>query len=416
MSRLLSVLLPLLCSSVLSGCGFGLFLLPPNKNAALVQGPPIENVQTPFDTALSCLRGKIRPGVVFGVGQVIDATGKETYSEGGTGKFISQGAGEMVQSALFSAGVTLVNRRDSGVTVTETQWGIRNLEQQLPVNFFVSGSINSIDFIPGGGFSANVNGIGPRARQNRILVALDLNMTDAFTGRIVANVPLQKQIYTREFGIEFGRFVNETLITFDAGGQEREAIHFALRQMLSLATFQLLGSMVTPATYEKCSMVISSAFGSVGDESIVNRDAISAALLASSTAANTRQDQLANQEQAKAAENSLKTQLSKLKENATLLAIRAIAAAETSLAEDDAGIAAEKAAEATKLISAAGQFLKRAAELGLTGAEGDALAVVVERGFNLSSEAYEKASSGMQNDQVNRSHAPTDEAVQFTDE
>lgn len=373
----------------------------------LRQGPPIENVETPFDTALNCLRGRIQKGIVFAVGQIVDATGKETYSEGGTGKFISQGAGEMVQSALFRAGVTLVNRRDSAVSVTETQWGIRSLDQQLPVNFYVSGSINSLDFIPGGGFSTTVRGVGPRARQNRILVALDLTITDAFTGRIVANVPLQKQIYTREFGAEFGRFVGDALITFDMGGQEREAIHFALRQMLNLATFQLLGSMITEETYQMCAGDISAAFGTVGDDSIVNRDAISAAMIASNGAKRLREESQRQQEQATAARASLGSQLDKLKENVTLLAIKAIGSAESSLAEEDPASAAEKAAQATKMIAAAGQLLRRAAELGLSGAEGDALAVVVERGLNLSLQANEKASSDTR-EPTNEKDASTD--------
>lgn len=133
---------------------------PASRNARLVDGPPIEDVVTSFDTALSCLRGKIQPGIIFAVGQVVDATGKETYADGGTGKFVTQGAGEMVQSALFRAGVSVVNRRDPNISITEANWGIRDIKRQMPVNFYVSGSINSLDFIPGGGVSAQIAGIG----------------------------------------------------------------------------------------------------------------------------------------------------------------------------------------------------------------------------------------------------------------
>jgi hypothetical protein len=156
----------------LTGCS----LIPPgmmtprSENVAPVNGPPIEDVVTAFDEALSCLRGKIQPGITFAVGSIVDATGKESYAEGATGKFVTQGAGEMVQSSLFRAGVTVVNRRDPNIPIVETQWGIRDLSQQLPVNFYISGSINSLDFIPGGGVSFQIAGAGPRYRQNRILI------------------------------------------------------------------------------------------------------------------------------------------------------------------------------------------------------------------------------------------------------
>ena len=62
-------------------------------NVRMVEGPPISDVQTGFDEALGCLRGKIPNGVVFAVGSVTDSTGKENFSEGGAGKYVTQGAG-----------------------------------------------------------------------------------------------------------------------------------------------------------------------------------------------------------------------------------------------------------------------------------------------------------------------------------
>lgn len=252
----------------------------PTQNAPLVQGPPIEDVVSSFDDALSCLRGRIPTGIVFAVGQVVDATGKETYSDGGTGKFVTQGAGEMVQSALFRAGVSVVNRRDWQISATEANWGIRDIRRQVPVNFFVSGSINSLDFVPGGGFSAQVAGMGPRYRQNRILVALDLTLTDAYTGRVVASVPLQKQIFTREVGGGANTFFGQTLVQFEAGGMEREALHFALRQMLTFASFELLGQLMRPEVYAACRSKVAATEGMVKSVGTADRQALSAALRA----------------------------------------------------------------------------------------------------------------------------------------
>ena len=384
-----------------------------HANAEMVDGPPIEDVVTPFDEALTCLRGRIQPGITFAVGTVVDATGKETYADGGTGTFVTQGAGEMVQSALFRAGVTVVNRRDPNIAVVETQWGIRDIQQQIPVNFYISGSINSLDFIPGGGISATVAGVGPRYRQNRILIGLDLTMTDAFTGRIVASVPIQKQIFSREVGASIGRYFGDTLVSLDAGGQEREAVHFAMRQMLSLATFELLGQLMARDVYAPCRALVSPFFGGVEHTGTGDPDALAHAVRTAQELAEARalaiqpagqagppqpqpqptpqaapaQPAPPPQAQPAAAQVTIEDQIREIANQAAIFAARSIAAAEESIAARSNDIAAAKAAQAIELMAAAVQLLQRGVELGLSGPEGDAAAVVVERAVQMSQRA-----------------------------
>ena len=83
-----------------------------NNDLYLVNGPPIRNIETHFDNSLKCLKGKIDPSITFSVGTILDSTGKEQITESGTGKFATQGAGDIVQSALLLAGASVVNRRD----------------------------------------------------------------------------------------------------------------------------------------------------------------------------------------------------------------------------------------------------------------------------------------------------------------
>lgn len=381
----------------ISGCA----LAPPGvtstrgDNAKLVDGPPIEDVVTAFDDALSCLRGKVQPGITFAVGQIVDATGKESYAEGATGKFVTQGAGEMVQSSLFRAGVTVVNRRDPNIPVVETQWGIRDLSQQMPVNFYISGSINSLDFIPGGGFSVQLAGAGPRYRQNRILIGLDLTMTDAFTGRIVANVPLQKQIFSREVGASMGRFFGETLVSLEMGGQEREAVHFAMRQMLSFATFELLGQLMNVSKFAPCKEKVSPFYGAIEHTGTSDPDALKNAVRNGAAAREAQQAaQVAaqpqqQQQQRPQAVRSIDEQVKELANHVMVFGARAVAAAEESLAAKNTNEAATKAAEATELLRGAVQILQRAAELGLEGPTGDAAALVVQRAMTFVSRAQE---------------------------
>lgn len=236
------------------GCGtVGVPTVVPERDEPLFSGPPITDIVTPYDNALSCLRGRINTEVLrFSVGSILDATGKEQLADGGTAKFVTQGAGDIVQSALFQAGVVVVNRRDPRIMEAEAKWGIRDTKSQIASTFYITGSINSLDFLPGSGFETQIAGLGPRYRQHRILIGLDLSLTETRTGRVLANVPLQKQLVATEAGFGIGRFFGNTLVSVDLGNNQREAVHFALRQMLNLATFELLTQMMQPQEFKDC--------------------------------------------------------------------------------------------------------------------------------------------------------------------
>lgn len=406
----------LMAFTALAGCNFapGAFDAP-TQNAALLQGPPIEDVVTSFDKALTCLRGKIQPGIIFAVGQVVDATGKETYADGGSGKFVTQGAGEMVQSALFRAGVSVVNRRDPNISITEANWGIRDITRQMPVNFYVSGSINSLDFIPGGGASVQIAGIGPRLRQSRILVALDLTMTDAFTGRVVANIPLQKQIYTREFGGSANTFFGDTLVQLDAGGMEREAMHFALRQMLNLATLELFGQLMNQDAYAQCRAKVEGTSGQITSHGTADRIALNEAVRAMHQSQPQALEVPVSKSDAAPAQVAvpgaaapspprnavppsmpagpreqpagISTEALAKGRQASTAATQAIRVARDSQAAQTRKDAVEKAAEALQLSNYALILLREAAELGFNGDEGEIAAVVVQQALKAAQEA-----------------------------
>ena len=257
--KISSVSITLFFGYFLTGCtGMALSNKEP---VSLVQGPPITDIFTPFDMALSCLKGQLRNDVSFSVGAILDQTGKDVVTNGGSGKMVTQGAGDMVQSALFQAGVNLLNRRDPRIIESEAKWGIRDPRQIQASDYYVTGSINSLDFIPGGGLDMQIGGVGPNYSQTRIMVGLDLSLTDTRSSKVVANVSLQKQIAAQDYGISAGRFAGHTLLNIQVGKGEREATNFALRQMLNLATFELLSQVIPPATFESCRAEIPPEFG-----------------------------------------------------------------------------------------------------------------------------------------------------------
>ena len=371
----------------------------PGVDAALVKGPPIVDIVTPFDEALSCLRGRIQPGISFAVGQVLDQTGKEQLNDGGTGKFVTQGAGEMIQSALFRAGVTVVNRRDPNIAIVESNWGIRDIRRQVPVNFYVSGSINSLDFIPGGGASVSVAGVGPRYQQSRILIGLDMTLTDAFTGRIVASVPLQKQIFASEIGASAGRFFGPTLVSLDVGGMQREAIHFTLRQMLGLATFELLTQLMNEDTFKDCRSKIRALDGGLSNRPQRTQPDVASAQPTDAAAVPPADPSIPKAVPVAQKKTDTPTRVSQ-EHHIKMVAItsmsgeaarKAIASAKAASTASNAADARKHAAEAMQQMALAIQALRQAAAMGLKGAEGDAAALLVEQAMGAAEEAQQVA-------------------------
>lgn len=251
---------PVLIGAILSGCA------PTANDLSLVEGPAIIDVVTPFDKALSCLDGKVDKRLGFAVGNIPDGTGREAYNDGGVGKFVTQSSGDIVQSALFKTGVKVINRRDMGTAALEAQWGIRSLKNQQNAHFAITGSVNSLDFIPGAGSYINIGGVGAGYNQSRILVGLDLAMTNVATGQVISNIALQKQIVSNDAGIFGTRYRNSKLIDSDIGGARREALNDALRSMLQLATFELMLQLMPPQKYEECMDLIDPRYGAIGGE------------------------------------------------------------------------------------------------------------------------------------------------------
>ena len=249
----------LLLMSTLSGCASF------QADNELVDGPPVRDIVTPYDEALDCLGGKISDQAVFGVGRIPDLTGLKVSRNNG-GPNITQGAGDIVQSALLKADVTVVNRRDMGTAVLESQWGIRDLSQQIPTLFAITGSINSLDYIPPSGFEFYIGGVGPRKRNSSILVGLDLAVTNTQTGQIVSNVSLKKRIVAGEHGFGANRVVRSVILSFESGVSKREALNFALREMLQLATFDLLTQLMPSKKWNACAQKIEQGVDPVGDE------------------------------------------------------------------------------------------------------------------------------------------------------
>lgn len=374
-------------------------VVPAGAEAALQDGPAPRRTDTPLDGVLACLDGRIGRDLAFSVGAIADATGKEQYAESGTGKFVTQGAGDMVQSALFAAGLTVVNRRDPNIPLAESNWGIRDIRAQAPTDFFITGSINSLDFLPGAGAEIELAGVGPRYRQSRILIGLDLAMTAAHSGVIVANTSIQKQFFADELGFSVGRFFDTTLANVEAGRMQREAVNLALRHMLTFATIDLLAQVMGKGDFAACAEGLAQAAPAMTDAPSPRRRGNGTALAearAAATSAETAplaQGAAVQQPAASGAPPSpVPVEAQQLGNAATSYAAKAIAAADSVLKAPTREAATAAADEALRYMTLAIQALREAAAKGLAGPEGDAVATLVEKAITAAQAAQKYAS------------------------
>jgi len=167
----------------------------------------------------------------------------------------------MMQTMLLHAGAEKVmNRRDPRPVILEAKWGKRDMKKVQVMDYYLTGSINTLDFIPGAAAEVTVAGIGPRYRQSRALVGLDLHLTRADTTEVVGAVNISKQIFAEEMGFGIGRFFGTTLVDFDLGSGNREPLQLSLRSMLQYGLYEIL-KQVEPERVSHCQSIVDQVEG-----------------------------------------------------------------------------------------------------------------------------------------------------------
>lgn len=247
---------------------------PTDSNVSILQGPPVTEIYTPYTRALICLREQMTAQDIapayMAVGQIADRTGRSKFMEGETIN-VSEGAGDMVSSAIMANGIAyLVERLDTRIIAFEQEQAMKRIlgdgktstirgadgakrsVAYRPVaigslqgsEYHLIGSITALDFaVSSAGGDVSVAGVGPRARQGRGLVALDLRVVETATGRVIAAQALNKQLVAEEIGAGIGRFFGTTLVNLDIGGNRSTPMGIMLRSMLNLAVFEVMADV-----------------------------------------------------------------------------------------------------------------------------------------------------------------------------
>lgn len=246
----------------------------------MLQGPAVGGNGTPLDSAFSCfserLTERLGGPMAVGVGEVRDFTGKSSINEGAT---ITQGGSLMVMSALgkLGRGIRIHERFDPRVGELELIYTDRrqlgdgraynvpdgNRTRQVPwlpymggsilqSQYYIVGGITEVNWsIQSGGFSARVNGVGPRARSFVMSIAADLRIVDTRSLVVAHTVSLQKQVIGHEIDADVFRFFGDRLFDVSIGTRNLEPVQLAVRVALELGVLELI-SHVTRAPLEGC--------------------------------------------------------------------------------------------------------------------------------------------------------------------
>lgn len=246
------------------------------ENVDITHGPPAADIKTPYETKLACLKSEMmtqnKAPRFVAVGEIADRTGRSQYLEEETLP-VTAGAGDMLSSALVQYQIAYLAERldtrilqfelnqaqkrilgDGEKTTIQTAEGPKQVDYRaIPVGslqgseMYIVGSISSLDWLSSAGGDVSIAGIGPRARQGRALVGIDLRVIDTTSGMVMAARSMNRQLVFEEagFGIArvFGSGGGATLVNLDIGGQRSVPLNYSLRSMLHLAAFELFAQV-----------------------------------------------------------------------------------------------------------------------------------------------------------------------------
>lgn len=257
-----SKILPAIAGFVLF-CSVGVPALagtPINQNAPLLQGPPITEIISPYDAALSCMADKLTPDqkmVVYGVTFAADKTGKTNYAApDASGTFMSQGYDDSLVTSLKKMRVRVANSGPAQRQLFDWYMGKVSAMTRGPINsnflvpdVMVEASINCLDIDPGG--AAEVTGIiEAGTRQHRLMICFNGKATvgplstKAYANEVLTSFAYTKQIvgYENKFGVTsfFGGGNNRSLVGFNLDKEKREPLQLSGIYMMDVVAFRVV--------------------------------------------------------------------------------------------------------------------------------------------------------------------------------
>ena len=122
----------------------------------------------------------------------------------------------------------------------EIKYRILNHGQILGSTHLLSGAITRLDFdTSSGGFELYYDGVGIGRRVYRMLVGIDLHVTDTITGEVVWAEGYDKQYFGIETKAGAFRMVDDNLVDLNAGAETNEPIQTGIHYMMDFIAYDL---------------------------------------------------------------------------------------------------------------------------------------------------------------------------------
>jgi curli production assembly/transport component CsgG/holdfast attachment protein HfaB len=212
-----------------------------------------------MEPAFQCIRDEtatLSTPVRVAVSNIVDRTGKISYEAAQGGTLVTQGASEMVISAVGELGdnVWQIERYDTGIMTTEIEMGKQSLlgtgprqvqplivGQYLPSDYYIAGAVTNVNGnIRSGGFGININGYGVNQRYFVMDVDVDLRIVHTASGRVVKTSTKTKQVIGVQSDTGAFAFQGDYLLDIQAGEKNQEALNLGVRTALEYAVIELM--------------------------------------------------------------------------------------------------------------------------------------------------------------------------------
>lgn len=207
------------------------------------------NVTTATQLLMALPEREHKPAVAVYV--IEDKTGQNKVEGGAVSRVVSQGATEMLISALMRSRQFVVLDRVRFNEVIQEQ-NLQTSGRLLPgagpeigkmigADYILSGAVTEYQVDKEtGGLGLVIAGKGGSTEYARATTAIDLRLTDVTTGEVVWAESLRGEVLGEQVGFQVFSFLGKNIVEFETGEGMQEVVNLVLRTLLEEAVFKLV--------------------------------------------------------------------------------------------------------------------------------------------------------------------------------
>jgi hypothetical protein len=225
---------------------------------------PRESVVHPeILAALACIgASRALRGTRFAIALHADGTGKTAAGyEGATGSFLPQGTSAIwATQSVMLAGGTAQNYYELNTERALRQFGGDEVSEALSQrqadrapDFVIATAFTALDFLAGPTADVRIGNVGPSSRTRGVSIEVSAEIYRPGDRMTLAVSSMNRQVFYREVGLGFGRFVGGgagTPVTGSVSFADQQRLQEAMRDAIALSVADVLARV--PKVPEHC--------------------------------------------------------------------------------------------------------------------------------------------------------------------